>query len=141
MIDADMAKWAVCVAPISINGTAATDTEVDTKGWNFIEFIFITGLIGAANFDSIKLQHSDTSGSGEADITGATLTTVGDSSDGLIFRISMPLGGTVKRYISAVIDPGAVACLVCAVYRLSRGNEAPSSATERGLSQDVRIAV
>lgn len=135
MIDMQNVKFASMLAPISINATAATTLEVDTKGWAYATVVFYAGSIGA-NMDEVTLQESDTTGSNFTNITGATLTDpVATTDNGKIWVIHRKLGGTSKRFLKPVIDPGAAATVVACLCILSRGEAAPSSATEAGLAQ------
>lgn len=100
--------------PLSINGTAATVTELDTRGIKFVRIVLQFGAIGAADFDAVAVQESSTSGSGYADITGGTVAvTATDDNKLVIFDIDMT--NDRKRYLYLNLDPGAVACLVSAV--------------------------
>jgi hypothetical protein len=128
------------LAPISINGTAATCTEVDTvqNGYKFTfcTVIFGAGVIGAAAFDEVSIGHSDTSGSGHTAITGLTWTDPSATDDGKLWTCHFSLLGK-KRYLLPVIDPGAVDCLATMIFILQGGGRAASSDSERGTAQSL----
>lgn len=137
MITTQGMKYQQVLAPISINGTAATTLSIDTRGYKHLDVIVQFGVIGAAAFDAFALQSSNTDGSYAA-VTGLTasgstgtnrLPQGGD--DGLMAHFGVNLQGH-KRFFSLVADPGAVDCLVSAVAILSRGEETPNSITDRG---------
>lgn len=125
------------IYPQSINDTATTGTGVDTTGYAWAFCIFTAGAIGAANFTKISVQESDTNGS-YADITGATLGTVGDSSDNTSYGVFIDLRKR-KKWITWYADPGAVACLMDAKIILGGAVEVADSATERGLTEQYIV--
>ena len=119
------------VPPQSINGTAATSAEIDTAGADFLEVTFHAGAIGAADFDEVDLEASNTAGGSYADVTDAQFT-VTQTDDNKVWRWYVDLRATGRRYFKIKLDPGAVACLVCADARLWRLSQGPTSSTERG---------
>jgi hypothetical protein len=138
MVEAQCAKYVLALPPISVAGGAtATDTEVDTKGFDYAEFIIMSGLVGANGVSEITIQESDTSGSGEANITDATFTDLVDADDNKILCCFLDLRKR-KRYLSLVLTNGATnASVMAALVRLSRAEEAPNTAAERGLLQQL----
>jgi hypothetical protein len=132
-------KFQKVLAPISVAGGAtATCTEVDTKGFRGGAFIVQSGLIGA-NGVSLKWQESDTSGSGGADITGATHTALVDADDGINLVTFMDFRGR-KRYITLVAVVGSTnACLLSALAILDRAEETPDNVTERGVQEQLFV--
>lgn len=133
-------RIAKMLAPISLAGGAtATATEVDTapSGIKFEEALVIvsSGLVGANGVATLKLQHSDTSGSGGVDITGAAWTALLDADDGINLACSLDLR-KCKRYLTLVITNGATNASVMACNAiLGRANEAPITATARGVQE------
>jgi hypothetical protein len=144
------------LAPISINGTAATVTGVDTAGYGFAMIILQFGVTGASDYEALEVQHSDTDsnyadlsvtferqlGTTNSDVTTAAsfAWTVTDSNadDGTI-RVAYINLAKCKRYLSLNIDPAAVACLVSACIVLSHGNQAPNTAAERGIREAIQL--
>lgn len=101
------------LAPISINATAATNLYIDTQGYKSALIIIGFGVVGAADFEVLTCADSDST-SGAATFTGGAFTLTGSaSSDGKTWTAVLDLRKR-KRYITALIDPGAVDCLVCA---------------------------
>lgn len=140
-------KYVMICPPQSVNGTAATTTSIDTKGWRHCQIIVFLGAIGAADLDALKVQESNDDGSSDtyADITGlVTSGTTGngripqDDDDNKMFAFNISLLGR-ERYLDLVLDPGAVATLVCAVAILSRGEEGPDSVTDRGFASELAL--
>lgn len=126
-------KFKLLLAPISINGTAATSLSLDCQGFKYATILFMSGLIGAANFDAaLSLTESDDDSSYAA-ISGSGNGTPGDSSDALIWAWHLDCRKR-KRYMQLVADPGAVACLVACVGILSMAEEMPNSVTEAGVT-------
>jgi hypothetical protein len=138
MIDGQNAKYVVALAPISVAGGAgATTVEVDTLGFDFAEFIIQSGLIPSTGVATLKIQESDASGSGQADITGAAFTALVDADDGKIICCFMSLKAR-KRYLTLVITNGATnASLLASIVRLSRAEQIPATATARGLKAQL----
>jgi len=137
-------KFVNVLPPVAINdNTAWTTTEIDTLGWNHLTVVVNIGATDIA-MAVMKMQSSDTSGSGFADVDGldtdgdtdvfgsaATLPTATDDAGVVVFDI--PLSGH-KRYwdLAATAGDGAAGAFASAVGILSRGEESPSTATEQG---------
>lgn len=140
MIEAKTAKYVQVVAPISVAGGAtATATEIDTLGFDYVEFIFLAGLIPATGFASIKLQESDVAGSGQVDISGAAFTALVDADDGKILSCTLDMRKR-KRYLTLVAVNGATnASLMAAFVRLSRAELVPATLTARGFAQELSV--
>jgi hypothetical protein len=130
-------KFQQVLAPISINGTAATTLSIDTKGYDHLDVVVQFGVVGAAAFDAFALQSSNTDASYAA-VTGLTASGSTGANrlpqatdDAKMAHFGVNLMGH-KRFFSLVADPGAVDCLVSAVAVLSRGEETPNSMADRG---------
>lgn len=136
MIDMQNVKFQKMIVPVSINAGSATDVEVDTRGYDYLTVIIQLGDV-PANMTTIKLQESDSSGSGEADFTGSAFTAptaAGGDSDVLIAFIDLRRR---KRYISLVATAGAGNTFISAIGILSRAEVTPTSATERGIDEQI----
>lgn len=137
-IDMQNAKFVAMLAPISVNGTTATTIEIDTLGFDYMTVIVQAGLLGAT-MDELSLTDSDTAGSGHAVITGGTwVDPVGTTDNGKVYAAFIDLRKR-KRYVKLVADPGAGATLLSAVGILTRAEVTPTSATERGLGEQLII--
>lgn len=148
MIFPQGSKYFIVTSPGAIKDDAAwTTNEIDTKGFRYLT---ILAIIGATDVDVAvwKLTHSDTSGSGHADITGmdtASVTTGDgripqDDDDDKIFAFFVDLKG-LKRYIdlSATAGNGSSGTYMAALAILSRAEEWPNTTTERGLGGFKRL--
>src|SRR5262245_51683467 len=140
MFDLQRCKIAKVLAPISVTGGAnATCTEVDTKGFRAGAFYVVSGLVGANGVATIKWQESNVSGSGGVDITGASHTALVDADDGIQLCTYMDFRGR-KRYITAIITNGASNASLLAAYAiLYRAEEAPDTAAERGVQEQLFV--
>lgn len=146
MIPVLATKMVSIAVPQSINGTAATTTSIDTKGWRHCQIVVQFGAIGAADLDALKVQESNDDGSADtyADITGLVYGASGyaalptQTSDNGIFVFNISLLGR-DRYLDLILDPGAVATLVSAFAILSRGEEGPDSASDRGFTAELSL--
>lgn len=135
-IDLQNAKIVQMVRPVDTTGATATDVEVDTAGYDYLTVIVSTGNV-AANMTALKLQESDSTGASEADFTGGAFTApTAAAGDNNIVAAFIDLRKR-KRYISTVATGGAGATLISAVGILTRAEVSPTSATERGLNEQL----
>jgi hypothetical protein len=138
MIDMQNVKFQKMIVPIDNTGATATDVEVDTLGYDYLTVIVQLGNV-AANMTALKLQESDVTGSGEADFTGGAFTAptaaAGDN-DVLVAFVDLRKR---KRFISIVATAGAGATLISAIGILSRAEVTPTSATERGIDEQLIV--
>lgn len=129
-------KFQKMIVPASISSATATEIECDTKGYDYLTVIVQLGDV-PANMTVLKLQETDTSGSGEADFTGSAFTAptaAGGDSDVLVAFIDLRKR---KRYISIVATAGAGTTFLSAIGILSRAEVSPTSATERGIDEQL----
>lgn len=140
MFDLQRCKIAKVLAPISVAGGGnATVTEVDTKGFRAAACYIMTGLTGANGVTVVKWQESDTTGTGFTDITGAAHTALVDADDGIQLVTFLDLRGR-KRFLQPVITTGSTnACLLAAYVILYRAEDAPDSASERGVQEQLFV--
>lgn len=141
MIQAQAVKVAPLVIPVSLNNATATSLIVDTQGFHYGDIVIQIGA-SAGELSALKLQEDDASdGNTATDITGAAFTgddLPGTASDGDTLSIKLPLGGTRKRYLKLVAtEDNTGAMLFSATALLSRADEAPDTATKRGLAAEV----
>lgn len=146
MIPVLTTKMVSIAVPQSVNGTAATTTSVDTKGWRHCQIVVQFGAIGAADLDALKVQESNDDAAADAyvTVTGleygasgyAALPTQTDDNGIFVFNISL-LGR--ERYLDLILDPGAVATLISAFAILSRGESAPNTTALRGFTQELAL--
>jgi hypothetical protein len=124
--------------PVSLNSAAGTTAAIDTKGWRHLRIVVNLGAVGGAA-TVFRLQESNDDGSADAyvDITGMVaagttgdtrLPQTTDANKPVIFDLSL-LGR--DRYIDFQITSGATT-VVSATAILSRGEQAPDTATEKG---------
>lgn len=146
-----MCKVLAVTNPVAIKDNVAwTTTEVDSKGFEYAVFYVMLGATDIA-VAVLKLQESDTSGSGFTDVTGAiygtSTNTAGSTStlpnatdDDAIFAIEVDLRNR-KRFLdlSMTAGDGATGTYAAAWCELWRGAETPMTATDRGASQILRV--
>lgn len=144
MVNLQDVRLAKMLAPISVAGGAtATCTEVDTAPsgikYNYAKVVVQSGLVGANGVATIKVQESDTSGSGGADFTGGSFTALVDADDGIILSLDLDLRKR-KRYLTLVLTNGATnASVMSCVCILGRANEMPTSATAKGVQESLIV--
>ena len=125
-------------AASSVAASATHSHEIDTLGYESLSIDVVFSPFTAATSSAasvLKLQQSDSSGSGQADITGfvgGTSFTVGAGSttganNGYVARFNLDLRGK-KRYVTVLASPGNTVAVSTAA-RLGRANQAPTDAT------------
>ena len=145
------AKYVVAIAPAAIlDNTSATATAIDCAGYSQLE---IPIQLGATDIDVtvLKLEESDASGSGYADITGATfsggtnvdgvalaLPSATDDNQPHVFQVNL-VGR--KRYIRVVctFGDGTAGGFVAATARLSSANYLPPVSTDKAAGGICRV--
>ena len=151
MIHAQNTKTINVIPPVAIkDNTSWTTTEIDTLGY---DYAVITVNLGATDIAmaALKVQESDTSGSGFADVTGlvfGTSTNIAGSTSALPtatddddnFKFEIDLRGR-KRYLDLVATAGngTTGTYASAVCELSRATNVPQTAAERGCNQILRV--
>lgn len=145
------AKFVNVTPPAAIVDAASfTTAVVDTLGYKYATIVFQLGATDIA-MTALKLQESDASGSGFADITGADLASATDidgaatalpSSDddnGLIVW-QIDLRGR-KRYLDVVATAGngSAGTFGACTAILTRGDVAPESVTAAGCETLIRL--
>jgi hypothetical protein len=139
MIEVQNTKTVIVTPPAAIVDNAAiATTAIDTLGWRHCLILVIFGATDIA-MTALKLQHSDASGSGFADIPNADFSATAlpsATSDNTAWAFDVALTGKKKRYLDVVATGGdgtaGTYCTIIAV--LSRGENVPNSASERGLT-------
>lgn len=152
MIAEQATKVLQVIAPVSIkDDTAWVSDEIDTAGWEYCTIICNLGVTDIA-VALLKVQESDVTGTGFADVTGlvfGTSTGIDGSvsalpsaaDDGKIFIFDIDCRSR-ERYLDlvATAGDGALGTFLSAIAILSRGKQAPVTAADRGASQILRVA-
>ncbi len=144
-------KYLQVIAPTAIVDNASwTTTEIDTLDWDYLTVVVNIGATDIA-MAALKLQESDTSGSGFADVTGldcdgdtdidgntAVLPSATDDNNLVIFQVD--LRGK-KRYFDlvATAGDGTTGTYASAIAILSKGAVAPVSASDMGGETVLRV--
>lgn len=141
MIPALEQKVVSVINPAAIlDDASATTNEIDTLGYDYCTIYVQVGATDIA-VAALKVQESDTSGSGFADISALTASgTTGDgrlptaTDDNKVFAFFIDLRKR-KRYLDLVATAGngSTGTYLSAIAVLSRAKESPSSSTELGL--------
>lgn len=130
------------ILPLDINGTTATDVELDTQGWSYLMVIATTGNV-AANMTALKFQTNDVAATSEADITGGAWATLplASGGDNLTWIGYLDLrSNKCKRYVSVVATAGAGATLIHVQGILFNPVKTPTTAAERGATEQFIIS-
>lgn len=123
--------------PVDSTGATTNGPAFDTAGYNHVAFIGSIGNI-AANASAFKIQESADGSTGWADITSYGFTSpTAAGSDNTLYGAFLQCGGGRLRYFRATITGGAGATLISGVWIGAGANQSPSSATERGVAEQL----
>jgi hypothetical protein len=128
----------------SVATNATHSHEIDTLGFEYLSVdvaISPFATVTASYANVLKLQQSDTAGSGQADVSGmAAVIGAGSTTGanvGAVARFNLDLKG-VRRYVTVVCTPGGTAAVaVASSARLARGVEMPITASGAGVNSFV----
>lgn len=140
MIEVQELKHVNVIAPAAIKDNASwTVNDVDTLGFSHCLVVFMLGASDIA-VAALKMQECDTSGGSFVDIDNLDYSSDGTlpsaTDDNKLFGFDIPLQGR-KRFLRlvATAGDGSSGTYGCAYALLSRGNQVPTTASERGFSQ------
>jgi hypothetical protein len=134
MIHSQMEK---VVATLPATGSSAVTLTVDTVGVDYASFTVLRGSNASTVFASVlKVEESDdnstySNASGFVGGTDFTIPTVSDTSATSVVKLDIATPAR-KRYLRVTATP-AVSVPVAITGRLSRLENAPSSASEAGV--------
>lgn len=125
------------INPVDSTGATTAGTAFEVVGYSHVACIISIGNI-AANASAFKIETSDDN-SNWSDLSGYAFTSpTAASSDNTIYGAFIETGGgAVKRYLRVTITGGAGATLVSAIWIGSDSHQTPSSAAERGLTEQL----
>lgn len=124
-----------------IDNASATTAAVDTANFRELMFLVQYGATDIAT-TAFKLTECDTSGGSYTDVDGADFSTDGtlpsDTADNGLYAIHVPTLVNRKRYqdLTLTLGNGAAGTYV-SVLAIGVPNDAPSSATLRGLAAEL----
>lgn len=116
--------------------TSTTSLVVDTLSFDYASFTVLRASNAATTFASVlKIEESDDNSSysnvsGFVGGTDFTIPTVSDTSNTAVVKLDVDCK-TKKRYLKVSVQPSA-SIAVAVTGRLSRGENAPASASEAG---------
>ena len=123
----------------SVAANATHSHEIDTAGFKYasIDVVFSPFTAATSSYASVlKVQESDAAGSGQADVTGLSITAGAGSTTGAnvgaVARFNVDLRGR-KRYLTVVTSPGNTVAIVTSA-RLSKGEQHAVTASEAGVN-------
>lgn len=133
-----------------VDNASLTVAELDTLGYDYCQILVILGATDIA-MSALAVTESDTSASGHANVTGlifgtstnvagstSALPTATDDNDFFEFQIDLRYR---KRYldVTATVGDGTAGAYVTIIAILSRADQPPMTATERGINQILRV--
>jgi hypothetical protein len=128
---------------VIVDDASYTTAALDTAGFGYCAILVCLGATDIA-MAALKLQQSDASGSGFADITGAVggtdFTLPTSTDDNKIVAFFVDLRGK-KRYLDVVATAGngSAGTYTSIVAILAEGSITPDDITERGLVAQVLV--
>lgn len=150
MVPAQNLKFVSVTPPGAIVDDAAyTTNEIDTLGYDYCTIVC---HVGATDIEmaALKVQESDASGSGFADVAGldfdgdtnidsGTAALPADDSDNSLFVFEVDCRNR-KRYLDVVATAGngATGTYLSVTALLSRGETTPTSIADRGAASILR---
>jgi hypothetical protein len=121
-------------ATASVAASATFSHEIDTLGFRYaaIDVVYSPFTAATTSYASVlKVQESDASGSGQADISGLSVTAGAGSTTGAnigaVARFNVDLRGR-KRYLTVVTSPGNTVAVVSNA-RLTKAEQGAYDAT------------
>lgn len=128
-------KTVAKVASVTTDGGAFTH-EIDTYGADYVsvDVVYSTFTAASTAYATLKVQHSDASGSGQTDVL-TTTAVAGLTTGNHVARFNVDMRGK-KRYLTVVGNPAKPAT-VCSVARLSKMEDEPYNAATAGVSNYV----
>lgn len=151
MIPAQATKFVPITPPGAIVDNASyTTAEIDTDGFDYCQ---VYCFLGATDIGmvALKVQESDTTGTGFADVSGATFdggtdiagataALPADDDDDSAFVFELDLRHR-ERFLDlvATAGDGASGTFMAAFAILSRANKTPLTAAEMGAANVVRV--
>jgi hypothetical protein len=123
----------------SVAANATFTHEIDTAGFKYasIDVIFSPFTAATSSYASVlKVQESDTAGSGQTDVSGLSITAGAGSTTGAnvgaVGRFNIDLRGR-RRYLTVVATPGNTVA-VATDARLAKAEQHAVTATESGVN-------
>lgn len=126
-----------------VDDAAFTTAAIDAQGWDYAVIYVLFGAMDIA-MAALKLQESEASGSGFADVTGGDFSVSGTlpsaTADNTFVAIFVDLRAR-KRYLDLVATggDGTAGTYLTAFVLLGRGAIDPVSAADRGLAQQLFV--
>lgn len=144
----DSGSKSVTKAAASVAANATHSHEIDTAGFKYatIDVVYSPFTAATSSYASVlKIQESDSSGSGQADVSGlvgGTDFTIGAGSTtgaavGAVARFNVDLRGR-KRYLTVATSPGNTVAVVSNA-RLSKAEQHAVTATESGVNNVASV--
>lgn len=145
-------KYLNITPPVAaVNNANTLTTTIDTVGYEACTVLVNLGVSSTSGISALKIQESDYANmSGAADVTGLVYGTstglAGTTSalpvhtdDNKIFAFEIDLKAR-KRYLDLLctVDNAGTGCFVQATAILSRPEQAPSTATLKGVADCLR---
>lgn len=138
-----------------LDDTSATTNVIDTKGFRYLEIFVMLGATDIA-LTALKVQEADAASDGttltsgadvsgtvfgtDANDTGSTSTLPSATDDNKLYKFEIDLRGR-KRYLkpTVTVGNGSAGGFVCAWANLHVGEQEPTTASQKGIAQLMRV--
>ena len=149
-------RYVMLTPPAAIVDNAAfTTIALDTRGFGYVEILVMVGALDIA-VATLKIQESDTISDANTltagtDVTGAVFgTSTNDAGitsilptatdDNKIYKFEIDTKGR-KRYLDVAMTggDGSAGTFAMVLAKLSRGEQVPTTATQKGMAQVLRV--
>lgn len=131
-------------ASASVAASATHSHEIDTAGFKYasIDVIYSPFTAATSSYASVlKVQESDTAGSGQVDVSGLSITAGAGATTGALVgavaRFNVDLRGR-RRYLTVVTSPGNTVAVVTNA-RLTKAEQFPVTAAESGVNNVANL--
>lgn len=151
MIHAQRTKYVTVIHPAAIRDNLQyPEVEIDCVNFDHLTVVAYLGATDIA-MAALEIQETDTTGAGEANVTGLVYGTSNDitgtlsvlpsaTDDDSFFIFEIDLRGR-KRFLSlvATAGDGTVGTFLAAFGILSRAEDGPFSASDKGVANVLRV--
>jgi hypothetical protein len=126
-----------------VDNAGFTTASIDTKGFGYLDIYILLGATDIA-MAALKVQTSDTD-SAYADLDGADFSvapaTLPDAdADNKVLHVGIDLRGKKRFFdVVATAGDGSTGTYMAVWAVLSRAEQAPDTATERGFAQELLV--
>ncbi len=121
-------KFVAVTRPASVAAGAVSTTQVDTLGYDVIEYWIYMGTASGLDMSVCQVTHSDSDGSNHSNVSGASIADQTTAS-AKTFMVRVHKGGAGKRYFDLTLTTGSATAVLAVFALLKKAREHPPSST------------